>query len=255
MGNGEQTIEFSEREGFREDQFNHIWTQELDNVFSDVAKYYERANHVASFGLWRWLRGSFISTIELQAGQKILDVCAGTNTIGIECLKREPDLKIYAIDRSKAMQEVGRTTAAEQGLHIEGVIGDVHRLPYPDNYFDTVTLSYASRHLRIMDVFGEIKRVLKPGGHFYHCDMLRPGNKIIERLYYWYLQLCLTVTAWIFQSSPSALACRRYFVNAIRSFYSAKELSSLLTYLGYQDVSSKTVLAGMVGFHKAVKPG
>ncbi len=253
MVNGEYITEFSEREGVRADQFNQIWTQELDNVFADVARYYDRANHVASLGLWSWLHERFMSTITLQAGQKILDVCAGTNAIGIACLKKQPDLKVHAIDRSEAMQEVGRRSAAAQGLHIEGVIGDVHRLPYPDNHFDTVILRYASRHLRIMEVFEEIKRVLKPGGHFYHCDMLRPGNKVIERLYYCYLQFCLTVTAWVFRSGPPALAFKKYFINAIRSFYSAGELSRLLVHVGYQDVSAETVLGGMVGFHKAVK--
>jgi SAM-dependent methyltransferase len=58
-----------------------------------------------------------------------------------------------------------------------------HVLPFPDNHFDVVTLQYASRHLRVDRVFGEILRVLKPGGRFHHCDMLRPGNPLMERLY------------------------------------------------------------------------
>jgi demethylmenaquinone methyltransferase / 2-methoxy-6-polyprenyl-1,4-benzoquinol methylase len=253
MANGERTLRFAEREEVREEQFNHVWTEELDDVFADVAKYYDRANHVASLGLWNWLRKSFLATIELQSGQKVLDVCAGTNAIGIALLQKQADLDVKAIDRSVAMQQVGQKMAKQQGLQIESTIGDVHSLPFPDNHFDVVTLQYASRHLRIMDVFGEIKRVLKPGGHFYHCDMLRPGNKVVESLYYGYLRLCLSATGWLFSSSPSALACKKYFVNALSMFYSANELSNLLTYLGFQQVSSKTVLGGMVGFHKAVK--
>ena len=253
MANGERTLEFAEREEIREEQFNQIWSEELDDVFTDVAKYYDRANHVASLGLWNWLRKSFLATIEVQSGQKVLDVCAGTNAIGIALLKKQADLEVKAIDRSVAMQQVGQNMAKKQGLSIESTIGDVHNLPFPDNHFDVVTLQYASRHLRIMDVFGEIKRVLKPGGHFYHCDMLRPENKMVERLYYGYLRMCLATTGWIFRSSASALACKKYFVSALSMFYSAKELSNLLTYLGFQQVSSKTVLVGMVAFHKAVK--
>ncbi len=253
MANGVRSIQFSEREEVREEQFSEVWTQELDHVFADVAKYYDRANHVASLGMWNWLRDRFLATMELKSGQKVLDVCAGTNAIGIALLQKQADLDVQAIDRSVAMQQVGRERAGQRGLHIDSTIGDVHRLPFPDNYFDVATLQYASRHLRIMDVFSEIKRVLKPGGHFYHCDMLRPSNKIVERLYYGYLRLCLTVTGWLFRSGPSALACKKYFVSALSMFYSANELSNLLTYLGFKQVSSKSVLGGMIAFHKAVK--
>jgi demethylmenaquinone methyltransferase/2-methoxy-6-polyprenyl-1,4-benzoquinol methylase len=253
MANGEYTLRFAEQEKIREEKFKQVWTEELDDVFTDVARYYDRANHIACLGLWNWLRKSFLSTIELQSGQKVLDVCAGTNAIGIALLNKNPDLDVKAIDRSVAMQKEGLNNSKQQGLHIDSTIGDVHRLPFPDNYFDVVTLQYASRHLRIIEVFGEIKRVLKPGGHFYHCDMLRPENKLVEQLYYGYLRLCLSMTGWLFSSAPSALACKKYFVNALSMFYSASELSSLLVDLGFQQVSSKTVLGGMVGFHKAVK--
>lgn len=252
MANGVRTIAFTEREDIRETSFNHIWTQELDHVFTDVASYYDKANSVASLGLWGYFRESFLSMIELRSGQKALDVCAGTNAIGIALLKKQPDLKVFAIDRSQAMQEVGRNLAKEQNLNIESTIGDVHHLPYPDNYFDVVTLQFASRHLRVMDVFSEIKRVLKPGGHFYHSDMLRPGNKLIEKVHYLYLRMCLTVTAWIFSSGQEALNCRKYFLNALSMFYSAEELSELLKHLGFENISCKTHMGGLLGFHKAV---
>ena len=253
MANGVRTLRFSEREDVREDSFNHIWTQELDEVFADVAGYYDRANYVASLGLWGMFRESFLSLIDLQQGQKVLDVCAGTNAIGIALLQKQPGIQVHAIDRSVAMQEVGRENAEKLGFHIDSTIGDVHHLPFPDNHFDVVTLQFASRHLRIMTVFEEIKRVLRPDGHFYHSDMLRPGNKLIGKIHYSYLRLCLTVTAWIFSSGSAALNCRKYFVNALSMFYSANELSSLLRHQGFQDVSSKTLLGGLLGFHKAVK--
>jgi demethylmenaquinone methyltransferase/2-methoxy-6-polyprenyl-1,4-benzoquinol methylase len=151
------------------------------------------------------------------------------------------------------MQDVGAKLAEEKGFHIESTIGDVHHLPFPDNYFDVVTLQFASRHLRVIEVFGEIKRVLKPGGHFYHSDMLRPSNRLIEKIHYSYLRFCLTVTARIFSSGPAALNCRKYFLNALSMFYSVEELSDLLRHLGFHDVTSKTLLGGLLGFHKAAK--
>ena len=242
------------RETVREQRFETIWTQELNGVFADVAPYYDRANYVASLGLWNWFLNSFMSTIDLRPGQRTLDVCAGTNAIGIALLKREPSLEVHAIDRSAEMQEVGRQRAGALGFRIHSVIGDVHALPFPDNNFDVVTLQYATRHLRVRDVFGEILRVLKPGGYFYHCDMLRPGNPLVEKLYYAYLRMCLSFTGFMFRSGTAALNCKKYFIDALQMFYSADELSQVLRELGYGDVAAKTVFSGMIGHHRAAKP-
>ncbi len=253
MGSASQAIDFSAREEIRERKFNHIWEQQLEPAFADIAKYYDWANHVASLGLWNWFRSQFMATIDLKSGYKALDVCAGTNAIGIAMLKKQPGITVTAIDRSEAMQEAGRKSAQKKGLTIESNIGDVHKLPFPDNSFDVVTLQFASRHLRLLEVFGEINRVLKPGGYFYHCDMLRPANKTVESLYYIYLKACLAGTAFIAGSNPESKSCKKYFIHAIRDFYSAEELEEMLKHLGYVNTGHKTVFMGMLAFHKAAK--
>ena len=242
------------REIAREERFNVVWTQELNDVFADVAPYYDRANYIASLGLWGYFLRQFMNTVDIRPGERVLDVCAGTNAIGIALLKREPTLQVHAIDRSAAMQEVGRERAEAQGCRIQSVIDDVHTLPYADNSFDVATLQFASRHLRIRRVAAEIRRVLKPGGRFYHCDMLRPANRTVEKLYYAYLRFCLWFTGFLFRSGPAALNCKDYFIQALQMFYSAQELSDLLEDTGFRDVTSRTVFYGMLGFHRAVRP-
>ena len=242
------------REIAREERFNVVWTQELNDVFADVAPYYDRANYIASLGLWGWFLRKFMDTVDVRPGERALDVCAGTNAIGIALLKREPGLEVHAIDRSAAMQAVGRQRAEAEGMRIQSVIDDVHTLPYPDNSFDIATLQFASRHLRIRRVAAEIRRVLKPGGRFYHCDMLRPGNRTVERLYYAYLRFCLWFTGFLFRSGPAALNCKEYFIQALQMFYSAQELSDMLEDVGFREVTARTVFCGMLGFHRAVKP-
>ncbi|HEY1436910.1 MAG TPA: class I SAM-dependent methyltransferase [Casimicrobiaceae bacterium] len=244
---------YTEMEHAREKAFGSIWSSEIDAVFSDVAEYYDRANVYATLSLIDTLRRRFLSTMEIKPGAKVLDVCAGTNVIGIGLLKKQPDLEVCAVDRSKAMQRVGRRLAEGKGLRIHSVICDVHELPFPDNYFDVVTLQWATRHLRALKVFSEIHRVLKPGGHFYHCDMLRPHVKVVEKLYCFYLKICLTLVSRAFGSGSTALGCRDYFVDAIRMFYSVAELSSALSELGFSDVVGRPMLAGTVGFHAARK--
>lgn len=244
---------FQKKEHARREAFEIIWESRINAVFADVAATYDRANDFASLGMLKGLRRRFIATIDVKPGQRVLDVCAGTNVIGIELLKKQPELDVYAVDRSDAMQRVGKERATRQGFDIKGRICDVHRLPFPDNHFDVVTLQYATRHLRVIDVFSEINRVLKPGGNFYHCDMLRPANKIIEAAYYLYLKGCLKAISWAIRSGPDAVACHGYFVDAIRLFYSTDELSRLLSDLGFYDVSGRSLLGGTVAIHKACK--
>ena len=247
---------YTEMEQAREKAFRSIWSNEVDAVFSDVAEYYDRANVYATLGLIATLRRRFLSTMDIGPGANVLDVCAGTNVIGIDLLKKQPDLEVCAVDRSKAMQRVGRRLAEGQGVRIHSVICDVHELPFPDNHFDVVTLQWATRHLRALKVFSEIHRVLKPGGRFYHCDMLRPDMKLVEKLYFFYLRICLALVSRAFGSGSAALGCRDYFVDAIRMFYSVAELSNALSELGFSDVVGRPVLAGAVGFHAARKsPG
>ncbi len=241
------------RELVREERFRGVWTNDLKEVFADVAPYYDRANSIATFGLMGWLERGFMATIELPARARVLDVCAGTNAIGIALLKREPTLEVHAIDRSAEMQAVGQQRAKALGLHIGSVISDVHRLPFPDAHFDIVTLQFASRHLRVKQVFTEIHRVLKPGGRFYHCDMRRPASRAVETLYYAYLRPCLTFTAFFFGSGRAARGCKRYFIDALQMFYSADELSALLRDLGFVAVEARTVLGGTVAYHRAAK--
>ncbi len=244
---------FQNKEQIRRDAFEAIWESQINAVFTDVAATYDRANDYASLGTLKRLRRKFIATIDVEPGQRVLDVCAGTNVIGIDLLKKEPELDVYAVDRSDAMQRVGKERATKQGFEIKGHICDVHKLPFPDKHFDVVTLQYATRHLRVIDVFTEINRVLKPGGSFYHFDMLRPSNKLIEEAYCLYLKGCLKATAWAISSGPEAVACCDYFVDAIRLFYSTEELSRLLSELGFSNVKGKPLLGGTVAMHRACK--
>lgn len=243
---------FDLREKRRHSLFSHIWGELIPQVFEDVPKYYRFGNIVASFGFWELWVWQFVQTIALKQGDMVLDVCAGTNDIGIRLLRKQPGISVTAIDRSREMQEEGQNRARAYGARIDSVIHDVHALPFPDRSFDVVTLQAASRHLQLNKVLPEIMRVLKPGGHFYHCDMLKPGNWLVEMAYLRFLRLSVAWTALVFGSTEAARNCHDYFMDAIANFYTPEELSEIFRLVGFVDVTcDKSIWGGMVGFHKA----
>lgn len=245
---------FKQREQTRFSLFSQTWTHLVPRVFEDVPRYYRPGNIVASLGLWELWVWQFVRTVKLRPQCRVLDVCAGTNSVGIRLLNSLPGISVTAIDRSREMQEQGKREAEKARVHIDSVIHDVHELPFPDNSFDVITLQAASRHLQLDKALPEIHRVLKPGGWFYHCDMLRPTNPAIEWLYLGYLRVSLPLTALIFGSSEASRNCGGYFVDAIHHFYTAEELSDVLRLVGFTQVTcKKSIWGGMVGFHGAQK--
>jgi len=246
---------FQERERLRRSLFSRTWGELIPKVFEDVPRYYRLGNIVASLGLWEVWVTQFVNTVRLRPGDAVLDVCAGTNDVGIRLLQKQRDISVTAIDRSKEMQETGQRRAQRYGVHIHSVIQDVHTLPFPDASFDVVTLQAASRHLQLDGVLPEILRVLKPGGQFYHCDMLKPSAPTVEFLYLRFLRLSVAWTALAFGSTNESRACVNYFGDAIMNFYTPEELSAVLRLVGFVNVRcEKSVWGGMVAFHRAQRP-
>ena len=242
-----------EREALRSKLFSETWKDLIPKVFEDVPTYYDKGNAVASLGLCSWWSNRFVAAMDIPKGATVLDVCSGTHDVPLRLLRRDPSLKIYAVDRSSEMLAEGGRRAKELGFSITSQVSDAHTLPFKDATFDTVTLQFATRHLKVTDVFREIFRVLKPGGVFYHDDMLRPASKIIEGPYLLYLRASVYLTAALFGSSPESRKCVGYFADAIHNFYTQGEMDELLKEIGFTDIKHKSFLTGALSFHIARK--
>ena len=118
---------FQHREHKRRTLFGEIWSVAIPDVFRDVPRYYRLGNIVASMGLWELWASQFVGLIDVVQGGKVLDVCAGTNDVGIRLLRRRPDLAVTAIDRSREMQEEGQRRARKYGVRIDNLIDDAYR--------------------------------------------------------------------------------------------------------------------------------
>jgi demethylmenaquinone methyltransferase / 2-methoxy-6-polyprenyl-1,4-benzoquinol methylase len=248
--------EFLAKEDLRSRLFGNTWRTLIPEVFRDVPTYYDKGNAVASLGNCSRWSNTFAAAIgrHLPCGSKVLDVCSGTHDIPLRLLAADPTLEIHAVDGSPHMIAEGQSRARERNLTIRAHVCDAHTLPFDDGSFDAVTLQFASRHLEIVKAFKEIHRVLKPGGIFCHNDMLRPTSRIVEAPYLVYLRFSVWFTAKLFGSSAESMKCVGYFANAIRHFYTPRELSELFEEVGFVGTESRNFLTGVMSYHISQKP-
>jgi demethylmenaquinone methyltransferase / 2-methoxy-6-polyprenyl-1,4-benzoquinol methylase len=245
---------FMRQDEQREQLFGTIWHELIPKVFADVPKYYDKGNAIASLGLCAWWSDRFAKTIAVPDDAVVLDVCSGTHEVARRLLRYRPKVQVFSVDRSAEMTREGQSLAKESGLAINAAIANAHVLPYGDATFDAVTLQFATRHLRVVEVFKEIHRVLKPGGVFYHSDMLRPRWRIIERPYLWYLHLSLRLTAVLFGSTKESRRCVKYFTESIRTYLKPDEMAHLMRAVGFESVRSQSFLTGVLCCHTARRP-
>jgi demethylmenaquinone methyltransferase/2-methoxy-6-polyprenyl-1,4-benzoquinol methylase len=247
---------FMKKEDLRARLFGDTWGTLIPEAFQDVPAYYDKANAIASLGKFSRWSDTFVAAIHrhLPRGAKVLDVCSGTHDIPLRLLAMDPTLEIHTVDGSPHMTAEGQRRARERNLTIRAQLCDAHTLPFPDNSFDAVTLQFASRHLELIRVFKEIRRVLKPGGIFCHNDMLRPASRIIERPYLVYLGISLFLTGKLLGSSPESMKYIGYFADAIHHFYTPRELTGLLEEVGFIGIENRSFLTGVLSYHISHKP-
>ena len=103
---------FDQRETHRRSLFSHTWCEVIPKVFEDVPKYYRIGNVVASFGLWELWVWQFVRTIKLESGYHALDVCAGTNDIGIRLLQNSRTCRSPRSTAARKCSKKGRAALA-----------------------------------------------------------------------------------------------------------------------------------------------
>jgi len=110
-----------------------------------------------------------IAAAGLEPGSRILDVGTGPGRLPLAIADAFPSLRVDAIDLSAEMIEYARGVAGDAPVTF--AVGDVARLPFPDDTFDLVVSSLSQHHWD--DVEGgirDLRRVLRPDGRMWIYD-------------------------------------------------------------------------------------
>jgi demethylmenaquinone methyltransferase / 2-methoxy-6-polyprenyl-1,4-benzoquinol methylase len=220
--------------------------QQVAEMFDGVAKNYDKANDLLSFGSARIWRKKVAKLVNSQPGQTILDLAAGTGSSSIVFLRE--GVKVVAADFSRGMLEEGRRRHPE----LEFVFADAANLPFADQEFDTVTISFGIRNVEKTEVaLAEMLRVLKPEGKLVVCEFSRIPNKFFHSLYRFYLRNILPTLSALVSKTPEAYS---YLAESIDAWPSQQELVKIIEAAGFESVSYLNQTFGIVAIHSGFKP-
>lgn len=218
-------------------------------MFDQVSTHYDRTNNVLSMGNAALWRVATTKAVGPRAGETILDVAAGTGTSSASLAKN--GATVVAADFSEGMIEVGRRRQADNPF-VRFVQADATQLPFDDDEFDAVTISFGLRN--IVDpkrALAEFYRVTKPGGRVVICEFSQPPASIVRTGYSAYLRFGMPVLAKLASSNPAAY---EYLMDSIEAWPSQTVLADWLREAGFEHVAYRNLTAGIVALHRGYKP-
>ncbi|WP_028477092.1 demethylmenaquinone methyltransferase [Nocardia sp. CNY236] len=219
--------------------------REVASMFDGVARRYDLTNTVISAGQDRYWRWATRRALLPRPGERVLDLAAGTGVSTREL--RKSGAWCLAADFSRGMLAAGRFRAVPM------VAADAMALPFGDNSFDAVTISFGLRNVADVDLaLREMLRVTKPGGRLVVCEFSAPVRQPFRTIYLEYLMKALPTVARLVSSNPDAYA---YLAESITQWPDQRNLARRISANGWSTVRWRNLTGGVVAVHRAYKLG
>ena len=214
-------------------------------MFDDVAARYDLTNDLLAMGQTRRWRKEVTKAVGAQPGDRVLDLAAGTGT------SSEPIAAggafVVACDFSLGMLNVGH----QRNPRLSFVAGDGLALPFADESFDAVTISFGLRNVHDRHAgLRELLRVTRPGGRIVVCEFSQPTWAPFREVYTRYLMGALPAVARKTSSNPDAY---EYLAESIRSWPDQAALATDMLESGWRQVAWKNLSGGIVALHRGVR--
>jgi len=221
----------------------------VSGMFDQVAERYDATNVAMTFGLDAYWRRQTTRAVDPRPGQRILDIAAGTAKSSAS-LARE-GASVVAADFSPGMLAEGERRHGNV-RNLEFAHADALDLPFDDESFDAVTMSYGLRNVSDPKrALSEFLRVTKPGGRVVINEFSTPPNRVIRGFYRVYNAKVLPLVARAVGSNGEAYD---YLNESIAAWPDQRTLASWMREVGWGDVAYRDLTFGFVALHRGIKP-
>ncbi|TCS69726.1 demethylmenaquinone methyltransferase/2-methoxy-6-polyprenyl-1,4-benzoquinol methylase [Sulfuritortus calidifontis] len=225
--------------------------RKVAEVFHSVAQRYDVMNDLMSLGLHRiWKRFTALQAA-VRPGMRVLDIAGGTGDISRLLAKDAgPTGEVWLTDINGSMLGVGRDRLLDEGLALPVAQCDAEHLPFPDGYFDLVSVAFGLRNMTHKDVaLQEMCRVLKPGGKLLVLEF----SKVWKPLAPAYDAYSFGLLPRLGQLVAKDAASYKYLAESIRMHPDQETLKQMMLDAGFGKVDYFNLTAGVVALHVGVK--
>ncbi|MCA1039803.1 demethylmenaquinone methyltransferase [Bacillus infantis] len=227
--------------------------ERVHGVFEKIYGNYDQMNSVISFQQHKRWRKDTMKKMNVQKGQKALDLCCGTADWTIALAEAVgADGEVKGLDFSKNMLKIGEEKVKSRNLsQVELIHGNAMELPFEDNSFDYVTIGFGLRNVPdYMQVLREMNRVLKPGGMAVCLETSQPTMFGYKQLYYAYFRYIMPLFGRVFAKSYKEYS---WLQESARDFPGMKELAAMFESAGFKNVAFKPYSGGVAAVHTGLK--
>ena len=243
--------------GMSETHFGFEKVEEKDKagkvagVFHSVASNYDVMNDLMSAGLHRLWKTFTIAQAGIRPGFKVLDIAGGTGDLSKAFARQAgPTGEVWLTDINESMLRVGRDRLLNKGVLTPVCLCDAEHIPFPDNYFDVVTVAFGLRNMTHKDAaLKEMQRVVKPGGKV----MVLEFSKVWKPLEKAYDVYSFKVLPWLGSKVAGDADSYRYLAESIRMHPGQQELAKMMEQAGLESVEYFNLSAGVVALHTGRK--
>jgi demethylmenaquinone methyltransferase/2-methoxy-6-polyprenyl-1,4-benzoquinol methylase len=224
------------------------------DVFHSVAGKYDLMNDLMSFGVHRLWKQFATEASGVRGGFRVLDVAGGTGDLAAKFAVRVGRRGLVVLaDINESMLGVGRARLADRGIvgNVAFVQANAENLPFPDDYFDRVSIAFGLRNVTHIDrALASMWRVLKPGGMLLVLEFSRPAVPGLNRLYDAY---SFNVLPWLGRVIAQDEGSYRYLAESIRKHPDQETLKTMMQHAGFERVQYFNLSGGIVAMHKGYK--
>ena len=221
-------------------------SEEIKNLFNQIAPIYDSLNDSLSFGIHRIWKSMTVKWSEPCTDSIALDLCCGSGDLTFLLAKQVTQGQVYGVDFSRQLLDVAEEKALlkSSGQNIKWLEEDVLNLSFADNYFDCATMGYGLRNMTdIPACLKEIKRVLKPQAKVAILDFHKPANEMVANSQKWYLDN-IVVNLASFLGAKSEYA---YIYASLERFPNDREQINLAYEAGFSQAKHYPLLGGIMG--------
>jgi demethylmenaquinone methyltransferase/2-methoxy-6-polyprenyl-1,4-benzoquinol methylase len=221
------------------------------SVFTSVASKYDIMNDLMSVGLHRVWKRFAVGLANVHEGNRVLDVAGGSADLSRLFLKAVGSRgQVVLTDINNAMLRVGRDRLIDEGITTPTAQCDAEHLPFPDNYFDCVSIAFGLRNVTHKETaLREMHRVLKPGGRVIVLEFSKVV-KPLEKIYDLYSFKLLPKMGELIANDAESY---RYLAESIRMHPSQEELKQMMIEAGLERVEYFNMTGGVVAIHRGYK--